>query len=644
MRITTKLFALITVLVSVAMLLMLLGSSLSFFYQNNQRTEYNLNTLTTSLDQALLTESRPEIKKWLPALMRSTGVVELAVMNNGKVVYEHHLPGTYGNAWETYNNLRTYYTQLMHFPGYSLRLVYVDPMSSFSRSLRSTLSISFSIAIMIVILMLCYRWLKEQTEGMEKLERRARRILAGDGENVKTGDIYEFPPNASSAIDRLLHDLSDAREERSRVDTLIRSFAAQDSSTGLNNRLFFDNQLTTQLEDEGAHGVVMMVRLPDVDTLRVKQSLRETEEFRNGIVNLLSTFVMRYPSALLARYFQANFAIMLPHRSLKEAEGFAAQLINAIDSLPPMPGVPKDEVMHIGICLYHYGQSAEQIMDATEQAARNAMLQGGNSWFVDYNQTNEVVRGSVKWRTLLEQTITRGGPVLYQKPAVSAEGEVHHRDIIAHIYDGKQTLLSAEFYPLVQQLGMTESYDRQMLSRIIPLLRQWQDETLAFPVSVDSLLQRSFQLWLRDTLLQNEKSLRQRILFELAEADVCQHIDRLRPVVRLIQGMGCQVIVAQAGLKVVSTSYIKQLQVTMVKLHPGLVRNIDKRVENQLFVQSLTSACEGTSACVFAASVRTREEWLTLKAKGIAGGQGDFFAQPKPVTIAQKKYSRRYKE
>jgi GGDEF domain-containing protein len=30
------------------------------------------------------------------------------------------------------------------------------------------------------------------------------------------------------------------------MDTLIRSYAAQDSKTGLNNRLFFDNQLAIQ--------------------------------------------------------------------------------------------------------------------------------------------------------------------------------------------------------------------------------------------------------------------------------------------------------------------------------------------------------------------------------------------------------------
>lgn len=53
MRITTKLFAFITVLVALAMLLMLLGSTYSFFNQSHHRAENQLNALATTIDQLL---------------------------------------------------------------------------------------------------------------------------------------------------------------------------------------------------------------------------------------------------------------------------------------------------------------------------------------------------------------------------------------------------------------------------------------------------------------------------------------------------------------------------------------------------------------------------------------------------------------
>ncbi|KWX82533.1 hypothetical protein AXF24_12040 [Streptococcus pneumoniae] len=126
------------------------------------------------------------------------------------------------------------------------------------------------------------------------------------------GDITEWPPAVNSSIDLLLTDLRDAREQRTRVDTLIRAFAQQDSQTGVSNRLFFDNQLATQLEEEGAHGMVMLIRLPDFDMLRDTHGQHSVDQLRSAMINLLSTFVMRYSNALLARYFHTDFAVMLP--------------------------------------------------------------------------------------------------------------------------------------------------------------------------------------------------------------------------------------------------------------------------------------------------------------------------------------------
>lgn len=62
---------------------------------------------------------------------------------------------------------------------------------------------------------------------------------------------------------------------------------------------------------------------------------------------------------------------------------------------------------------------------------------------------------------------------------------------------------------------------------------------------------------------------------------------------RLINALGIRVAVVQAGLTLVGTSWIKQLDVEVIKLHQGLSRNIEKRSENQLLVQSLVEACKG---------------------------------------------------
>lgn len=647
MRLTTKFSAFITLLSLLAMILMLVGCAFSFIWLSQQRVETRMQTLATEVDKALASQSPQEITQWLTRMMPVVNAEQVQLLNGDTLVFSlarHENPMLEDEP----NRFVQFDLPLTHSPGLELRVVVLDPAKTLFRSFTGTytLVVLFTVvAIMCVLLVMTNRWLKRRWRDMEQLEARADRILTG--ERHSQGDhAAEWPPKASRAIDALLGDLQEAGEQRLRIDTLIRTFAAQDPRTGLNNRLFFDNQLATLLEDQedvGTHGVVMMVRLPDLDMLHETLGPTLVEEYLFDLINMLSTFVLRYPGALLARYFRSDFAVLLPHRTLKEANSIADQLINAVDSLPPMRMVDRDDLIHIGISAWRSGQSVSQVMENVEMATRRATLQGGNSWSVGEGNTLDMGRGSVRWRTLLENTLNRGGPRLYQKPAVLLDGKVHHRELLTRVFDGDKEVVSAEFMPLVLQLGMTDSWDRQLVARIAALSEMWPDETLALPVNIDSLLQRPFQRWLQKLLLQCSKSQRKRFLFELAEADVCQHISRLVPVFHMLTAFGCRIAVVQAGLTVVSSAYIKQFPIEVIKLAPGLVRNIERRTENQLFVQSLLEVCKSSPTQVFAAGVRTRAEWQTLSGLGVSGGQGDFFAPSLPVNSNVKKHSQRYR-
>ncbi|STD23388.1 regulatory protein CsrD [Enterobacter asburiae] len=106
----------------------------------------------------------------------------------------------------------------------------------------------------------------------------------------------------------------------------------------------------------------------------------------------------------------------------------------------------------------------------------------------------------MRWRTLIEQMLSRGGPRIYQKPAVMKNGNVHHRELMCRIFDGTEEVISAEYLPMVLQFGLSEEYDRQQITRLIPFLSFWPEENLALQVTVESLIRPRFQRWLRDTL------------------------------------------------------------------------------------------------------------------------------------------------
>lgn len=644
MRLTTKFSAFATLLTGLAMFVTLLGSSLSFYNAIQSKVANRVESVAAVVDSRLIFTSPSALKAQLDELMVPIDIVGIEIQQGKKTVLQHTRKSSYRPAGSNFQFRELRIASLKN-PGMTITMVYQDPMANYFRSLVTTVPLTLAIGFMVLIVFLSVRWLRRQLSGQELLEMRSTRILNGERGAKARGSIYEWPSRASSALDVLLSEIQFASDQRSHIDTMIRSYAAQDTKTGLNNRLFFDNQLATLLEDQenvGAHGVVMMIRLPDFELLRDNWGKAVVEEHLFMLINLLSTFIMRYPGSLLARYHRSDFAVLLPHRTLKEAESIAAQILKAVDGLPPSKMLDREDMMHIGVCAWRSGQSTEQVMEHAEAATRNAVLQGGNGWSVYDDSLPEQGRGHVRWRTLIENMLSRGGPRVYQKPAVMLNGQVHHRELMCRIFDDEQEVISAEYMPMVLQFGLSEEYDRLQIGRLIPYLGIWPEENLAMQITVESLIRPRFQRWLRDTLMQCEKSQRKRIILELAEADVCQHIGRLQPVVRLVNALGARIAVTQAGLTLVSTSWIKALDVELLKLHPGLVRNIEKRTENQLLVQSLVEACKGTRTRVFATGVRSRSEWQTLIERGVSGGQGDFIAASQPLDTSVKKYSQSY--
>nr|VUD31247.1 lipoprotein [Raoultella sp. NCTC 9187] len=606
--------------------------------------ENRVQAVATVLDNRLISSSFARLEPQMDELMTPVDVVQVDFLLNGKSVYSHARSDSYRPLGSN-NQFREITVPSLKHPGMTLHLVYLDPMVNYFRSLHVTAPLSIAIGFMVLMMFFSVRWIRRQLSGQELLELRATRILNGERGPQVRGSVHEWPVSTSSALDMLLSELQFASDQRSRMDTLIRSYAAQDTKTGLNNRCSSITSLPRCWKIRkkvGSYGIVMMIRLPEFDLLRDNWGRAAAEEHYFTLINLLSTFIMRYPGALLARYHRSDFAVLLPHRTLKEADSIAGLLLKAMDALPPTRILDRDDMMHIGICAFRSGQTTAQVMERAEAATRNAVLQGSNSWAVYDDSLPEKGRGNVRWRTLIEQMLSRGGPRLYQKPAVNRDGRVHHRELMSRLYDGTEEVIAAEYMPMVQQFGLAEEYDRLQITRLLPFLGFWPDENLALQVTVESLIRPRFQRWLRDTLMQCEKSQRQRIIFELAEADVCQYIGRLQPVMRLINALGIKVAVVQAGLTLVGTSWIKQLDVEVIKLHPGLSRNIEKRSENQLLVQSLVEACKGMPVQVFATGVRSRSEWQVLSQCGVTGGQGEFFAASQPLDTNVKKYSQRY--
>ena len=276
-------------------------------------------------------------------------------------------------------------------------------------------------------------------------------------------------------------------------------------------------------------------------------------------------------------------------------------------------------------------------MDEVDKAVRAARLEGASGWYMFEvaQAAPDMAKGSIRWRSILRQTLDNRSLLLFLQPIFSAlDGRESGHEVMARLRDENGKIVNAgEFLPMAAKVGMTLEIDRAMTEKTLGLLRQRGElsSPLSLNLCANTITDKNFRQWLRYELMQLPKQLLSKLIFELPEEEIAKHQDSLLPPLRALKGLGCLLAVDHAGQDVISMQYIKECDIDILKLHPSLVRDIHLRQVNQIAIRSLIGGCADSQVQVIAVGVENAAEWDFLKRIGVNAGQGYYFAPPKQV-------------
>lgn len=643
LKLSTRLVAFVTVIVTSAMFILFLGGTLSFKRLGQEYLDHSLKGIVEVVDKEMEDpDAAYSLQRWMPKMLQASNIVEMELHSSYGVIYRFKDTASKVDASLLY---QTQYT-LERNDGYSIRFKAVPPYIGYGYSLQALWSTTLAVGLIVFCLLRGLKWLKEQLHGSELLEERGRMILAGRVEEYAKGDLKEWPYTASEALDRLIEELQDARQERSRFDTFIRTQTFLDQLTGAANRVLFDSKLEAALSEHGSHGGVLIIRVDDWEEIHEEQSKQVANDFLIEVGEGLNNVIQRYPDVILSRYYSSDFAIFAPNLSSKEVSNMAVHCLKQLAKLNPPSPLEMDNWVHIGVSMYREGESQGRIIDEAETALKSAQLQNINTWsrFQKHVGPDED-RGSVRWRTLFDVALKPEHLYVFSQPCYllnhQQDNNVDHFELFARINDPEKGVIKASrFNSAIESVGYETKLDIATITTIRRYLTESKDtSTFSINLHVVPFADRSYFKWFRDELLQLPSEQRARLIFEFAEARLVKHLDYMRPVSKMIAGLGCQVAIGQAGRSIVSTHYLKELPVSYLKLHRSLVKKIDQRHENQLFVRSLLGACAGLKTQVIAVGVDNKQEYKTIIDLGVHGIQGRYLSAEKqllPLQTAKK--------
>ncbi|MGR5236194.1 RNase E specificity factor CsrD [Vibrio alfacsensis] len=649
LKLSTRLVAFVTMIVICAMFILFVGGTLSFKRLGQEYLTHYLEGIVEVVDKEMDDpDAAYSMQRWMPKMLQASSIVEMTLTTNNVVVYRFK---------DTSHKMDSSVLFEQEYPltrnqDYVIYFKAIPPYLGYGYSMQALWSITLAVILIIFCLMRGVAWLKEQLAGSEMLEERGRMILAGRVEQYAKGDEREWPFTASEALDVLIEELQDARQERSRFDTFIRTQTFLDKLTGTANRVLFDSKLESALLESGARGAVLLVRVQDWKWVEEEQDKPTCDEFIVEVGSLLSNLVQRFPDAVFSRYYDADFAIFLPHYAGKEVANLASQCIRQLEKLHPPYPLEAENWCHIGMTMYKEGERHSQIIEEAETALRSAQLQNSNNWsrFKKWNH-DENVRGSVRWRTLFDLSLTSENVILYAQTAYLISDSTHnkalHDELTCRIRDPENGIVKASrFISAIRQVGYEAQMDRAVVHKFLKDFKANFDRTQRYVLNLNVIPfgNREYFKWFRYELLQLSREQRKALTFEFVEAQFVRHLDFMRPVAKMLAGLECQIMIGQVGRTIVSTHYLKEVDIRYLKLHRSLVAKIDQRHENQLFVRSMLGAAANSKTKIIAVGIENKHELNTLVELGVHGGQGRYFSTEEQFLPRQTAEQRSHSE
>ncbi len=469
------------------------------------------------------------------------------------------------------------------------------------------------------------QWLKPTIEletwaDLSKIRGEIQPLASSENHTVKT-------------IQQLITQLHEAKNSDSHFDRTLRGKALLDGQTGVGNRDFFNNRLEALLKEEDIQGAVFFIHFKDFDLVQSLYGEQQALALLDILIANVKYRLKSLSSYFIARRSEYELALIVPGVFFTEAEKLAEKLLNSLSAVTLPIGINKEEFIHIGVSYFSQEENPYQIKSEADMALRSAQLQGPSQWFMyDPGEVEHAsAKGSLKWRTFLQQAIQKNAFVIFFQPVIAIDGEkVLHHEVLSKVRDVDGSLISARvFLPMARKCGLSQTIDLLVFEQVCRLLAydKAQQDDCSLNFSIESLLSADFIEKFTQVLRANI-SLASRLIIEISEYHLANHLNELKPVLVALHQLGVKLLADKVGQYVESAQYLKSCPISFMKLHRSIVLNIHLKPENQIFIQSLRTISEANKVEIYALGVEHSDEWQTLLRLGVNGGQGHYFTEP----------------
>jgi len=412
--------------------------------------------------------------------------------------------------------------------------------------------------------------------------------------------------------------------------------AEHDSLTGLKNRHRFRQDFKQILKNSKRFDHEGALLYFDLDHFKY---VNDTSGHQAGdvLLKLVAEQIKKTirSTDICARLGGDEFALILPET---EKDG-AMKLADKIQEMLAEISLPSEEYVHrtsasIGIVMFPtYGDNVEELVSNGDIAMYHAKDNGrGNTYlFSDANSAREQIHERLRWKDIIENALNENRLMLYFQPILDTRSNTisHHEALLRVIQDNGEILPPGTFIAEAEQAGLINLVDYHVLELALQYLSEQKGSVNKIAVNISGKTINDENLVSHIiNLISTYQVAPESIIFEITETAAVADILVASKIMKDINSIGCQFALDDFGIGFSSFYYLKQLPAQYIKIDGAFIRNITSNLDDQLFVQAITTVSSGLGKKTVAEFVENQEALDLIREYGVDYAQGYHIGKP----------------
>ncbi len=431
--------------------------------------------------------------------------------------------------------------------------------------------------------------------------------------------------------------------------------ATTDHLTGLLNRNRFMEELERSVSLAKRHntkGVLLFIDLDRFKEINDTHGHEAGDEILRGVSDILRQSVRS--TDIVARLGGDEFAVIMHNISYKRAQAKMQKVIDKINVFSvDYRGAKLNATMSIGMVVYpQEDKDSDSLIMSADLAMYRAKDMGRNRLYVDEadssEETQHSVRAQLKWVERLRTCLETGDFEMHFQAIVPTKKRQRPLfEALLRIYDEDGQVGSPAIYiDAAEHFGLIQQLDLSVIERCIST----QAELMANGVNVDISVNLSSRTLGDPEVTERLRALVKqfdiepaRITFEVTETIALHDPSAMRDLAEIhifiteLRRMGFRFAIDDFGSGFSSFSYLRVLQVDVIKIDGAFVKDLETSKTDYFFVKSIVDLAKGLGIQTIAEFVEDEKILQILLDLGVDYGQGYHIAKPGSDIVALEK-------